>query len=92
MNRQERRRSSKRESARVPVSSWMSQLVRSSCSACSGPIQWMGMGEACDLLGFKLVNEFLDMLGNPNTDVVDVDFWRCRKCGHSGVLVDPDDI
>jgi len=46
----------------------------------------MGLGQAVDKLGVDQVNGFLDQLLGAITDDDELDFWRCRRCGHTGVL------
>jgi len=64
----------------------MQHLCRPKCPLCSGPVEWMGLGQAVDKLGVDQVNGFLDQLLGAITDDDELDFWRCRRCGHTGVL------
>jgi hypothetical protein len=50
----------------------------------------MGLGDACDVLGFDQVNGFLNQLAGATVEGDELDFWQCRKCGHSGVLAAPE--
>jgi hypothetical protein len=69
-----------------PVGS-LAQQMRPECSECLAPVEWLGLGDAVDVLGVDLVNEFL---GRLNWDgEVELDFWRCVKCGNAGALSAP---
>jgi hypothetical protein len=64
----------------------LSEVVRGSCTDCGGPVEWLGLGDAVDVLGVDLVNEFLDYLDWDGEE--DLDFWLCPGCGTVGVLGD----
>ena len=61
-------------------------LVRPSCPRCAGAVEWMGLGQAVDTLGVDQVNAFLDQMDGSITDDDEIEFWRCRTCGHVGAL------
>ena len=68
----------------------LQHMCRPSCPLCSGSVFWMGLGQAVDTLGVDQVNEFLNQLAGATVEGDELDFWRCRKCGHSGVLAAPE--
>lgn len=84
MNRAQRRSAKRSVLEYEPVNPF-ARMMRPSCSECSGPVQWMSIGEALDVLGVDGLNRlFPDGFEDP--DEVELDFWRCRSCGNSGVL------
>jgi len=63
-------------------------LFRSSCSECSSKrLRWMGLGEACDRLGFDQVNELMGRMPPMNeSESEEVEWWQCMVCGHFGAM------
>lgn len=64
----------------------LSGVVVPSCRDCGGSVEWMGLGDALDVLGRDLVNQFLDYLDWDGED--ELDFWVCPACGACGALGD----
>lgn len=92
MNRAERRAAKVVEPKYEPP--LFVRLMRPACSECSGPVTWFGgIGDAGDSLGFDQVNAILDRLDGAGSlawwrdDGPDLEFWRCKRCGESGVLM-----
>lgn len=79
-----------RQQAVEPYQPWSptAWMRRPSCSECAGPIEWMPLGEAWDVLGAETLNGFIEVLGVTPNDDDDWDFWQCKDCGESGVLFD----
>ena len=90
MNRAERRSAGKVPDGEYEPSGF-ARLARPACSQCSGPVEWFGIGDACDDLGLDQVNAFLDRLGSFDwsEEGPDLEFWRCRACGEMGMFANP---
>jgi hypothetical protein len=91
MNREERRAARRAGCGGEyePVTPF-ARVMRPQCSECSGPVQWMSLGEAGSVLGIGTVNRFFSEASEAigyQLDAGDlVDFWRCRSCDNSGAL------
>jgi hypothetical protein len=92
VNRAERRAARKKPEEAEYEPSGFARFARPTCSMCSGPVEWFGIGDAIDTLGSDQVNAFLEQLGSFDfgPDGPDFEFWRCRVCGQMGMFASPE--
>lgn len=68
-------------------------LVRPRCPECgAGRLRWYPLGEAFDVMGAAVVEGLLNSADGGFVQGDDLEFWTCRQCKESGLVVSPADM